>query len=130
MEQQKHPYANLTHEIIGAAMEVHNALRFGFREVYYQRALAVELKERGLEFKREVEVDLFYKRINIGNRRVDFIVENKIIVELKATPEIENKHLAQAIHYVELFNHEIGLLINFGTKSLQFKRIISKKYKP
>lgn len=126
MENNIHPHSELTHQIIGAAMEVHNALKFGFREVYYQRALALEFKARNIGFEREVPVDIFYRNELIGNRRVDFMVEKLITVEIKAVPEIENRHLAQAIHYVELFDQDIGLLINFGSKSLQFKRLINK----
>lgn len=104
-------------------MEVHKILGNGFQEVIYQRALAIELKTAGVMFEREKEMDIFYKGEKIGTRRVDFFVEDKIMVELKALIELEDVHLAQAMNYLEAYDMEIGLLINFGSKSLQFKRV-------
>ena len=112
-----------THKIIGAAMEVHNTLGNGFQEVIYQRALAIELENAGLEFNREQAMDIIYKGKNIGTRRVDFLVEDIIIVEIKAIVALEEVHLAQAKNYLEAYKKDIGLLINFGAKSLEFKRI-------
>lgn len=112
-----------THKIIGAAMEVHNTLGNGFQEVIYQRALAIELENAGLEFNREQAMDIIYKGKNIGTRRVDFLVEDIIIVEIKAIVSLEEVHLAQAKNYLEAYKKDIGLLINFGAKSLEFKRI-------
>lgn len=126
--QYKHE--SLTHTIIGSAMEVHTALGNGFQEVLYQRALAVELKFRGIAFQREMEMPLYYKGEHVGTRRVDFFVEEKIMVELKAIIQLEEVHLAQALNYLEVYNMETGLLINFGSKSLQFKRLLNKKYRP
>ena len=117
----------LTHEIIGAAMEVHKHLGNGFQEVVYQRALAIELGLRNIEFAREYNMDLKYKGYDIGTRRVDFFVDNRIMVEIKAITDLEDVHLAQAMNYVEAYNLEIGLLINFGAKSLQFKRVHNNK---
>ena len=117
----------LTHRIIGAAMEVHRHLGNGFQEVVYQRALAIELGLRNIEFDREYTMDLQYKGYDIGTRRVDFLVDNKIMVEIKAIIDLEDVHLAQAMNYVEAYNLEIGLLINFGAKSLQFKRVHNNK---
>jgi len=116
-------YEDLTKRIIGCAMKVHSTLGNGFQEVIYQRALAIEMEYEGLQFEREKEMDIFYRDRNIGTRRVDFFVEGKIMVELKAVIELEDVHLAQAINYMEAYNMEIGLLINFGSKSLQFKRV-------
>ncbi len=116
-------YEDLTHKIIGCAMEVHKTLGNGFQEVIYQRALAIEMRTQGLDFEREKEIPIFYKGQDIGTRRVDFFVENKIMVELKAIIQLEDVHLAQAMNYLEAYNMEIGLLINFGAKSLQFKRV-------
>ena len=113
----------LTHEIIGAAMEVHRHLGNGFQEVVYQRALAIELGLRNIDFEREYTMDLKYKGYDIGTRRVDFLVDNRIMVEIKAIIDLEDVHLAQAMNYVEAYKLEIGLLINFGAKSLQFKRV-------
>ena len=117
----------LTHEIIGAAMEVHRHLGNGFQEVVYQRALAIELGLRNIEFEREYTMDLKYKGYDIGTRRVDFLVDNRIMVEIKAIIDLEDVHLAQAMNYVEAYKLEIGLLINFGAKSLQFKRVHNNK---
>ncbi len=104
-------------------MEVHKHLGNGFQEVIYQRALAIELQMQGIEFKREFEMQIQYKEQHIGTRRVDFFVEDKIMVEIKALTQLEDVHLAQAMNYVEAYELEIGLLINFGAKSLQHKRV-------
>jgi GxxExxY protein len=117
----------LTHSIIGAAMEVHNVLGNGFQEIIYQRALAIEMQMRGISFEREKEMPLQYKGYDVGTRRVDFFVEGTIMVEIKAIIKLEDVHLAQAMNYLEAYNMEIGLLINFGAKSLQFKRVHNNK---
>jgi GxxExxY protein len=119
----------LTRKIIGCAMEVHKALGNGFPEVVYQRALAVELAIQGVNFVREQEMRVFYKEVEVGIRRVDFFVENQVLVELKAQIEMTDMHLAQTLNYLEAFQLEVGLLINFGSRSLEFKRVINKKYK-
>ncbi|MFH1089877.1 MAG: GxxExxY protein [Candidatus Uhrbacteria bacterium] len=116
-------YEELTRKIIGCAMAVHSTLGNGFQEVVYQRAMVIEMTECGLNFSREHEMEIFYKGQNIGTRRVDFFVEGKIMVEIKALISLEDVHLAQAINYLEAYNLEIGLLINFGAKSLGFKRV-------
>ena len=105
-------------------MKVHRTLGNGFQEVIYQRALAIELENQGIGFVREQEMPIFYDGREIGTRRVDFFVEKKIMVELKALSTLEDVHMAQAINYLEAYRMEIGLLINFGAKSLQFKRVI------
>jgi len=110
-------------------MKVHSTLGNGFQEVIYQRALEIELAHEGLGFAREMEMPIFYRDIQIGTRRVDFFVADAIMVELKAIIELEDVHLAQAINYLEAYNMKTGLLINFGSKSLQFKRLLNKKYK-
>ena len=124
MIKEQYPESELTGKIIGCAMEVHKILGNGFQEVIYQRALAIEMKKQRLELSREHEMEIFYKGENIGSRRVDFFVEGKIMVELKAIILLEDVHLAQAINYLEAYNMEIGLLINFGSRSLQFKRVM------
>ena len=121
-------YKEITEKIIGAAMKVHATFGNGFQEVIYQRALAIELEAAGLQFQREHCMPIYYKGQLIGERRVDFFVENKIMVELKAIINLENVHLAQAKNYLEAYNMEIGLLINFGSISLQFKRLENKKF--
>ncbi|PIF63223.1 GxxExxY protein [Flavobacterium sp. 11] len=120
-------HQDITQKIIGAAMEVHKTLGNGFQEVIYQRALEIEMHNIGLNYQREYEMDIFYKKERIGGRRVDFFVENCIMVELKALIQMEDVHLAQAMNYLEAYNVEIGLLINFGAKSLQFKRVHNNK---
>jgi GxxExxY protein len=120
-------HQELTRKIIGCAMEVHRTLGNGFQETIYQRALAIEMANHGIEFVREVEMEIFYKGEPIGTRRVDFLVAGIVLVELKAIIHLEDVHLAQAINYLEAFNLDLGLLINFGARSLQFKRVINRK---
>lgn len=120
-------YGELTGRIIGAAMEVHKALGNGFQEVIYQRALSIEMNMQGILHEREMEMPLKYKGYDIGTRRVDFFVEEMIMVEIKAIINLEDVHLAQAMNYVEAYNLEVGLLLNFGAKSLQFKRVPNNK---
>ena len=124
-EQYKH--SEITKKIFGCAMKVHSTLGNGFQEVIYQRALAIEMDKQGLSFKREMEMDIYYDNEHIGTRRVDFFVEDKIMVELKALVNLEQVHLAQALNYLEAYKIEIGLLINFGSPSLQFKRLTIEK---
>jgi GxxExxY protein len=109
-------------------MEVHKILGNGFQELIYQRALAKEMNSRGLSFAREFEMPIFYKEEQIGTRRVDFLIENVISVELKALTKLEDIHLAQSINYLEAYNLEIGMLINFGAKSLEYRRLINPKF--
>ena len=117
---------DLTHKIIGCAMTVHSALGNGFQEVIYQRALQLEFEYQGIAFEREKEMPIFYREKKIGTRRVDFFVDSIIMVELKALVKLEDVHLAQAMNYLEAYKMEIGLLINFGGKSLDFKRVHNK----
>ena len=130
MINEKYKYSELTGKIIGSAMEVHKRLGNGFQEVIYQRALAIEFGLANIDFKREEEISIFYRDGEIGSRRVDFLVEGVICVEIKALIQLEDAHLAQAFNYLEAFNLEVGLLINFGSKSLTFKRVINSKFKP
>ena len=116
----------ITHKIIGCAMHVHTTLGNGFQEVIYQRALAIELSFANLSFKREMEMPIFYRNEQIGTRRVDFFVEDCVMVELKAMEKIEDVHKAQAINYLEAYNIADGLLIKFGGLSLDFKRLYNK----
>jgi GxxExxY protein len=119
-------YKEITEKIIGASFEVHKFLGNGFQEVIYQRALAWELAKAGLSFTREIEQEIFYKELKepIGTRRADFVVEGKVLVELKAIIELEDVHLAQMLNYLKAYKSEVGLLINFGSKSLTFKRLV------
>ena len=120
-------HSELTSKIIKCAMNVHSDFGNGFQETIYQRCLAIEFKENNIDFVREKEMDLYYKNKNVGTRRVDFLVENKIMVELKAVTKLEDVHLAQTINYLEAYGLDIGLLINFGSRSLDFKRVMNKK---
>lgn len=117
----------ITHKIIGSAMQVHNTLGNGFQEVIYQRALSIELTFQRLFFEREKEMHIFYREENIGTRRVDFLVEGCVMLEIKAVEKLENVHKAQAINYLEAYNMADGLLINFGGTSLEFKRVYNKR---
>jgi GxxExxY protein len=128
MIDEKYKHSELTSKIIGCAMIVHKTLGNGFQEVIYQRALEIEMRLANLNFNREFEMQIIYREEQIGTRRVDFLVENTISVELKAITKLEEVHFAQAINYLEAYNLEIGL-INFGETSLNFKRLTNKKYK-
>lgn len=127
MISEQYKYSELTSKIIGCATTVRRALGNGFQEVIYQRALAIEMQLANIEFKREFEMPIFYRNEQIGTRRVDFLVEGVISVELKATTK--DVHLSQAINYLEAYNLEIGLLVNFGEPSLNLKRLSNKKFK-
>lgn len=120
----------LTYKINGCAMKVHNTLGNGFQEVIYQRCLAIELGRVGIDFAREVNQTIYYDGIDVGTRRADFIVENQVIVELKAVIDLQDVHLAQAKNYLVAYNFDIGLLINFGNTSLQFKKVYNTRRNP
>ena len=124
MINDKYPESELTGKIIGCCMEVHRILGNGFQEVIYQRALEIEFFRQNIAYSREHEMDIYFKGEHIGTRRVDFFVEGKVMVELKALIHLEDVHLAQAINYLEAYGIGVGLLINFGAKSLQFKRVM------
>ncbi len=121
-------YEEITHKIIGCAMKVHSVLGNGFQEVIYQRAMAIEMRKMGLNFTREMEMAIYYEGEEIGTRRVDFFVEGKIMVELKAIIELNDSNLNQCRNYLEAYNLPVGLLLNFGSKSLQHKRIYNSKH--
>ncbi len=118
----------VTYKIIGCAMKVHNTLGAGFQEIIYQRCLAIEFKKSGLLFEREKEHIIYYEDIEVGTRRADFVVENKVVVELKALINLEDVHLAQAKNYTVAYDFPLGLLVNFGSQSLQYKLIFNPKY--
>ncbi|MFZ1806234.1 MAG: GxxExxY protein [Cyclobacteriaceae bacterium] len=120
---------DLTYKIIGCAMKVHSTLGNGFQEVIYQRALAIELEKAGIRFAREVDQTILYEGIDIGTRRADFLVENEVMVELKAIIKMEDVHLAQGLNYLVAYKFDKGLLINFGAQSLEVKRLRHPKNK-
>jgi GxxExxY protein len=128
MINKNYKYSELTGRIIGCAMRVHSALGNGFQEVIYQRAMVIEMGDEGIKFSREHEMPVYYKNQHIGTRRVDFLVEEKISVELKAVINLEDVHLAQAINYLEAYDLEVGLLINFGARSLEYRRLVNSKF--
>lgn len=120
---------HLTYKIIGCAMKVHGVPGNGFQGVIYQRAMAIEMKKEGLVFARELDVPIFYDSENIGSRRVDFLVEDKVLVELKALGQLEDVHLAQGLNYLVAYRMDKGLLLNFGARSLEVKRLRHPKNK-
>ena len=129
MINELYKYSDLTSKVIGCAMKVHSTLGNGFQEVIYQRALEIEFSLADVPFSREFEMPIYYHHQQIGTRRVDFLVDEVLSVELKATTKLEDVHFAQAINYLEAYNLEVGLLINFGERSLTFKRLQNKKFK-
>jgi GxxExxY protein len=126
----EYKYSDITEKILRASMNVHATLGNGFQELIYQRSLVVEFGLLNIDFGREVSMPVLYKGIHVGERRVDFLIDQKICVELKAVIQLENVHLAEAKNYLEAFNLEVGLLINFGANSLEWKRIFNNKFKP
>ncbi|MBK6398092.1 MAG: GxxExxY protein [Bacteroidetes bacterium] len=127
MIDETYKYSEMTGQIIGLAMEVHNHLGNGFQEVIYQRALEFEFAKNQIKFDREFEMRILYRGENIGTRRVDFLINKIISVEIKAVIQLEPVHLAQAMNYLEAYNLEVGLLLNFGAQSLQIKRLLNRK---
>ncbi|MBU0528417.1 GxxExxY protein [bacterium] len=123
----KYKYSDITETIIGSAMKVHSFLGNGFQEVIYQRCLAIEFGQADLDFMREVEIPIYYHDEAVGTRRADFLVEGKVLVEIKAITKLEEVHWAQILNYLRAYKIEVGLLINFGDKSLQFKRFVLSK---
>ena len=127
--KEEYKYSELTGKIIGCAMRVHAALGSGFQEVIYQRAMAIEMTDAGLNFSREHDMPVYFKNQQIGTRRVDFLVEEVVSLEIKAKANLEDLDLAQGINYLEAYNLEVGLLINFGARSLQHKRLANSNFK-
>ena len=117
----------LTYQIIGCAMKVHSTLGNGFQEVIYQRCLAIEMERASIDFAREVDQEIYYEGISVGTRRADFIVNNRVVVELKALTSLENVHIAQAKNYVVAYGFQVGLLVNFGARKLEYRRIFNDK---
>jgi GxxExxY protein len=130
MIRDEYKYSAITEKIIGSAMRAHQRMRNGYQELIYHRCLIIEFKKIALSFLSEIELPIFYDDIEVGKRRVDFLIENNVIVEIKAQSELTDIHLAQALNYLEVMNLEIGPLINFDSKNLEIKRPINNKYKP
>ena len=127
MINEKYIHSDITSEILNIAFEVHKTIGTGFVESVYLRSMIVEFGLRKIEADSEIELPIYYKGIRVGSRRADLLIKKKVIVELKAITELNDIHLAQAINYLEAFNLEVGLLINFGSKSLQYKRVMNPK---
>ncbi len=119
---------DLTYKIIGCAMKVHNTLGPGFQEVIYQRCLEIEFNRINLQYSREQEQTIYYENYDVGTRRADFVVENRVVVEIKALVKLEDVHIAQGKNYVVAYDFPLGLLINFGGKSLEYKLLFNPKY--
>jgi len=130
MVKEEYKYSDITEKIIGCALKVHQRMRSGYPELIYHRCLVIEFERASLPFLTEIELPIFYEEIQVGKRRVDFLIENKVVIEIKAVSELTDIHLAQALNYLEALNLEVGLLMNFGSKSLEVKRLINNKYKP
>jgi len=128
MQKQEYKYSDITEKIIGCAMKVHSYLGNGFPEIIYQRSLEIEFQNANLNFKRELEQPIYYHDKVVGKRIVDFLIENKILLELKAASELNDNHFSQILNYLTAYNLETGLLINFGEKSLKFRRFINSKF--
>ena len=127
MINDKYIHSDITAEILNVAFEAHRIIGSGFVESIYLRSMIIEFGLRSIEADSEIELPIYYKSIRVGSRRADLLIKKKVIVELKAVTELNDIHLAQAINYLEAFNLEVGLLINFGNKSLQYKRVINPK---
>ena len=123
METYRH--SDLTGKLIGCAMKVHRTIGAGFPELIYHRCLIIELKNSGIFCESEVEREIFYEGIKVGSRRLDLLINKKVIVELKAVHELDPLFYNQILNYLKIFNLEVGLLLNFGNTSLQFKRFIN-----
>jgi len=117
-------HAEITHKIIGCAMKVHRTIGIGFPEIIYMRCLMIELNKAGLRCESEIERQIFYEGIKVGSRRLDLLIEGVVIVELKAVVKMESNFSSQLLNYLKVFKIEIGLLLNFGTKSLEFYRYV------
>ncbi len=129
MIESEYKHSEITEAIIGCAMKVHSSLGKGFPEVIYQRAFKIELNKTGLLIEREIEQPVYYDEQVVGKRRVDFLINKTILVETKAKSELDNSCINQILNYIEAFNLEVGLLINFGKDRLEFKRYTNNKYR-
>jgi GxxExxY protein len=129
MIKEEYRYSDITEKIIGCAMRVHQRMRNGYQELIYHRCLIIEFNKNNLPFLNESELPIFYENVQVGKRRVDFLVDDKVIVEIKALTDLTDAHLAQALNYLEALNLEVGLLINFGGRSLEVRRLINNKLK-
>lgn len=119
---------DLTHKILACAMKVYNTLGNGFEDAVYQRALVIEMEFQGLSFEREKEMSIYYHDIEIGTHKVDFLIDKKLILDVKVVNELLPVHINQAVNYCEAYNIDDGLLVNFGKTSFEFKRVYKKNH--
>jgi GxxExxY protein len=124
MINEKYIHSDITSTILAAAFEVHRIIGCGFVESVYHRSLIIECMNRKIAFESEKELPIYYKNHKVGSRRVDLLFQQKVVAELKAVSKLEDIHLAQAINYLEVFNLDVGLLLNFGSKTLEYKRLV------
>lgn len=117
-------YKELTEALIGAAMEVHKTLGGGFLEAIYQKALAYELRLRNIPFEEQVRMAVYYKGELMGEYIADFLIDGKVIVEIKAVAGLSSAHIAQTLHYLAATGNKVGMLLNFGGKSLEYRRLV------
>lgn len=129
MVKPEYKYSEITEIIIGSCMTVHQQMRSGYPEKIYNNCLIIEFQKTSLSFQNELELPIFYDKVEVGRRRVDFLVNAVVLLEIKAVSELNDTHLAQALNYLEVLNLEVGLLINFGSKSLEIKRLINNKFR-
>lgn len=129
MIKEEYKHSDITARVIGCAMKVHQRMRNGYQEIIYQRCLCIEFDKEGIKYHKEKELPIFYDDIEVGKRRVDFLIEEKVVLETKAVTEYSDSHLAQTLNYLEAMGLETGLLLNFGAKSLEIKRIVNNKVK-
>ena len=127
MQTDKLLHKELTYKIIGMLYKVHSSSGCGFPERIYQRAIEIELKKAGMLFEMEKEIDIAYDGQNIGKHRLDIVVENKVILELKATDRLPKIFREQLISQLKASSYEVGLLVNFGTPKLYYMRFARKK---
>ena len=126
MKAQSYLFEDLSGKIIGAAIKVHRELGSAYEEKIYQRALYLEFQKAKLSFAREKEINIKYQGVTLGKKKLDFVVDNKIIIELKKSDEINNVHIAQVVSYLKTLGLQLGLILNFGLSKLQIKRVITK----
>jgi GxxExxY protein len=129
MINKQYKYSEITENIIGCAMRVHQKMQNGYPEKIYNNCLIIEFKKESISFQNELELPIYYEMTEVGKRRVDFLVDGKVLLEIKAISELTDTHLAQALNYLDVLNLEVGFLLNFGAKSLEIKRIINNKVK-
>jgi len=125
MIDNRYKYSDITEKIIGCAIKIHKELGNGFPEIIYRRCLEIEFRKIKLSYKAEFESPIYYENIEVGKRRVDFVIEDNVLLEIKALQNIDSNCISQVLNYLKAFRYEVGLLINFGEKSLTFKRLIN-----